>query len=155
MRQIALRAISEDNWQMCVELSVHPTQTDFVASNAYSLAQAAYQCHPRLVPLGVYAGESMVGFIMYTDPGSPPDEQGRHWILRVMIDRAYQGQGYGRATMVALIARMKATIHHPCTIALDYHEQNQAAARLYASLGFIPTGERHEQEIIAVLPFGN
>jgi diamine N-acetyltransferase len=44
--------------------------------------------------------------------------------------------------------------HIPCPIALDYHEQNAVAARLYASLGFVPTGEQVGHDIIAVLPAG-
>jgi len=53
MPAITFREIDADNWLTCVRLTVGPEQTDFVASNVFSLAQAAYQRQPRLIPLGV------------------------------------------------------------------------------------------------------
>lgn len=149
---VTLRPITEENWAACVELVVAPEQTEFVASNAMSLAQAAYQRRPSLIPLGVYHRETMVGFVMYVHPEAAADDQGRHWIYRVMVGQQYQGKGYGRAAMETLLARMRATIPADRPIALDYHERNAVAARLYQQLGFVPTGERDGAEIIAVLP---
>ncbi len=151
MPTITLRAIDADNWLACVRLSVAPTQTDFVASNVFSLAQAAYQRQPRLIPLGVYDGDTLVGFVMYADPAAPPDDQGRTWIMRVMVGQDYQGKGYGRAAMVALLARMNVATPPPRLIALDFHEANHVAEHLYASLGFKRTGEQEGHEVIAVL----
>lgn len=149
---VTLRPITEDNWAACVQLVVAPEQTEFVASNAVSLAQAAYQRNPGLIPLGAYEGETMVGFVMYVSPEAAPDERGRHWIYRVMVGQQYQGRGYGRAAMEALLAHMRATVPADRPIALDYHERNVVAAHLYQRLGFVPTGERDGVEIIAVLP---
>jgi diamine N-acetyltransferase len=126
-------------------------QTDFVASNVFSLAQAAYQRQPHLIPLGVYDSDTMVGFVMYADPASPPDELGRTWIYRVMIGQDYQGKGYGRAAMVALLDRMRAATPPPRLIALDFHEDNHVAAQLYESLGFERTGEQEGHEVVAML----
>ncbi len=155
---VVLRPVTSDNWQAVTRLSVAPGQEDFVANNAYSLAQAAYQ--GGLTPLAVYAtdgsaggsgGEALVGFAMYS---YLPDELGRHWIFRVMFDQSQQGKGYGRATMPLLIADMKANIPNLRTIALDFHEDNHVAEKLYESLGFVKTGEREEHEIVAALDMG-
>ncbi len=149
---IILRPVTRDNWRDCVELTVAPDQTDFVAPNVYSLAQAAYQ--GGLVPLAVYvrpqegADETLVGFAMYS---ILPDEQGRHWIFRLMIGPQYQGRGYGRAMTLAVIERMRAEIPGLREIALDFHEDNYVAEKLYESLGFVKTGEHEGHEIIATL----
>jgi diamine N-acetyltransferase len=141
-----LRPITSDNWYACVKMIVRPDQEKFVANNAFSLAQAAYT--PGFVPLAAYEGDTMVGFTMY---GMIPDEAGRHWIIRIMIDPAQQGKGYGRALTAAAIAHMRHDIATLREIALDYHEDNAVAAKLYASLGFQPTGEREHHEIVASL----
>lgn len=157
---VALRPVTGDNWQAVVRLALAPGQEDFVASNAYSLAQAAYQ--PGLIPLAVYATdagstsaaepmETLVGFAMYA---TLPDEVGRHWIFRVMFDQSQQGKGYGRATMLLLLARMRAAIPDLRTITLDFHERNHIAEALYESLGFVKTGEVEEHEVVASLPVG-
>ena len=148
---IRLRPITRANWQTCVSIEVRPDQRDFVASNAYSLAQAAYE--PGLIPLAVYDAErdEMVGFLMYAEL---PDEQGRHWIYRVMIAPQQQGKGYGRALMLAAIARMRATIPTLREITLDFHKDNAVAERLYESLGFRKTGEVEGDEVFATLVIG-
>lgn len=143
--ELTLRPIDATNWALCARLKVHPSRVEFVANNSYSLAQAAYT--PHLEPLGMYAGTRMVGFTMhateaYTD--------GRFWIMRVMVDELYQGHGYGRAAMTQLIARMR-TLPECRVLALDYHPDNAVAAKLYAGLGFRPTGEVEGTEIIATL----
>jgi len=136
-----------------VRLTLAPGQEDFVASNVYSLAQAAYQ--GGLVPLAVYAttadgqgNAALVGFVMYS---TLPDEVGRHWIFRVMFDQSQQGKGYGRAAMALLLDEMRANIPDLRTIALDFHERNHVAEKLYESLGFVRTGEVEEHEIVAAL----
>lgn len=155
---VVLRPVSGDNWQAVVQLALAPGQEEFVASNVYSLAQAAYR--PELVPLAIYAigntdapattaAETLVGFAMYS---RLPDEQGRHWIFRVMVDQSQQGKGYGRAAMLLLLERMQATISALRTITLDFHERNHVAEALYESLGFVKSGEVEEHEVVASLP---
>jgi diamine N-acetyltransferase len=129
MPEITLREITRDNFRACLGLHVEEEQRNFVASNAYSLAEAAYE--PMLAPLGVYADDTMVGFVMYTHE---PIE-GRYWIMRVMIDHHFQHQGYGRAAMGQLIERMRA-ISGCHEIVLDFEKENTLAEQLYLSLGF-------------------
>ena len=58
------------------------------------------------------------------------------FIMRLMIDKKYQRQGYGRATMIEVIRRLKL---YPDVeiIATSYRQENEIAAKLYQSLGFI------------------
>ena len=137
--KVALRAIDRHNWRECVKLSTAPGQEKFVAPNIYSLAQAKAQ--PEMVPLAIYHEEEMVGFAMH---GLDPDD-GQQWIVRLMIDRAQQGKGYGRAAMLELIDRIKRESACPA-IMLSCEPDNEVALRLYSGLGFEQTGEVLEGE---------
>ena len=138
---ITLRSITRDNVVDCVRLQTTEAQKHFVADNGMSLAQA--YTDPDLVPRAVYADDILVGFVMYgRDPTTNVD-----WIIRVMIDQRYQGQGYGRATMRELIAQLSQ--QPDCAeIRLSFEPDNVVAERLYASLGFQRTGEIEDGEVV-------
>lgn len=141
---VTLRDITRHNWRECVNLTVRPDQRHYVATNAVSMAQARYE--PEWIPLAVYDDATMVGFVMYGI--SPEDHQ--HWILRVMVDTAHQGKGYGRAAMRALLARMRAD--PSCDeMFISYEADNAVAEALYLSLGFEKTGAIVEGEVVARL----
>jgi diamine N-acetyltransferase len=140
---ISLREITRDNWRECVRLKVADDQQKFVASNAVSLAQSKYE--PECVPLAVYDGDIIVGFVMYR-----PEDYGisKLWFIdRLMVGAQYQGKGYGRAAMEALIARLKAVPGYNA-ILISFVPGNEAAEKLYSSLGFVDTGEIEEGEIV-------
>jgi len=139
-----LRPLDSDNARAVVGLQVAPGQAGFVAANANSIADA--YVHRELRPLAVYAGDELVGFAMY---GQDVDD-GRWWIVRMMIDERFQGRGYGRGAMMALIALMGD--EHRCeSIKLGVDPANVGAIRLYESLGFTDTGEVHYDEMVMCL----
>ena len=136
---VTLRPITRDNLWAVLDLKLHPGQEEFVADNAVSIANAYVE--PTFVPLGVYAGDELVGFAMY---GQHP-ETSAWWVIRLMIDRAHQGNGYGRAAMEAVIAMMAEGVG--CEeIVTSFVPANSVAAGLYASLGFASTGEIEDGE---------
>jgi diamine N-acetyltransferase len=142
--RIRLSAITVDNWRECIELRVKDEQAELVPSNLYSIAEA--QFYPDAVPLSIHndAGQ-MVGFVMYgIDVTS-----GKWKVFRLMIDRAYQSRGYGRAAMQQVIARLAA--QPSCDgILISYQPANEVARRLYASLGFVEQ-EAAEDKVTAYL----
>lgn len=140
---ISLRPITRENWRECVQLKVRDDQTLFVASNAFSLAQAKYE--PECVPLAVYDAEQMVGFVMYR-----PEDYGlaKIWFIdRLLIGEQYQGKGYGRAAMTALIAHLRAQAGYSA-ILISFEPHNTVAQNLYTSLGFVDTGEVEYGEVV-------
>lgn len=144
--KIELREITRDNWVECVRLKVDETQKNFVASNDNSLAMAAYE--PGLNPRAIYNSEdTMVGFIMY----GWWDEKGAWWIARMMVDKGYQGQGYGRAAIEQAIEVMEQE-RPGQEIGLSFEPANHAAAALYAKLGFQLTGEDGDGETVMRKP---
>lgn len=147
MARIRLSEITVDNWQECIQLCVADEQAELVPGNLYSIAEA--QFYPDAVPLAIYndAGQ-MVGFVMYgIDVTS-----GKWKVFRLMIDRAYQGRGYGRAAMNQVIARLAA--QQSCgEVLISYKPENDAARQLYASLGFVEQNVS-EDKVTACLELG-
>jgi diamine N-acetyltransferase len=141
---IQLRKLSRDNLFECIGLNTHEDQKEFVATNVVSIAQAYVE--PTWVPLAIYADDTMVGFVMYGRDA----ETGFDWIIRLMIDARYQGHGYGRATMLELLPMLKQSPDSK-GIKISYEPKNRTAERLYAQLGFRPTGEIEEGEVVAQL----
>lgn len=138
---VSLRPVTRENWRDIAHLSVAEDQRKFVAPNTYSLAEAAYEI--GLTPVAIYADETLVGFALYThEPFQGEWEftqtpyEGELGILRMMVDQQYQGQGYGRQAMQALIARMHA-LPGGQAIILNVMPTNVGALRLYESLGFV------------------
>ena len=126
-----------------LELSVFPEQESLVASNEYSLAQAYAQ--PECVPLGLFIGNTPVGFAMYClDP-----EDRQYWIDRLMIDRNHQRRGYGREAMLLLIGRIRALADERHNyVYISFEHGNTAAKSLYESLGFVPDGREIDGETV-------
>ena len=154
MVKVSLRPITRMNLDECISLKVTNNQKGFVASNVYSLAEASV--NPTYHPFGIYDAEahyqanpSMVGFTMY----ELSDAVG--FIVRLMIDEKFQRRGYGRAAMIEVIRRLKL---HPEVerIATSHERKNEAAARLYKSLGFVDwehelTDKKHSGERYLIL----
>ena len=161
MATITLQPITADNFVECIELTPTADQQarGYVAPNVLSLAQAYVE--RWWIPLAVYADRTMIGFVLYgrwpaggfaAFWGDKP-KPGIDYIMRMMIDRRYQGRGYGKATLTALIERIK--MQADClAIELDYDGENTAAARLYTGCGFQPIKENEDGEIGARLVIG-
>lgn len=143
--EITLRPVDGTNWYAVTQLSVSEQQRSFVASNAFSLAQAAYT--PQACPLAIYAGEQPVGFLLYAcDTDFDPPMWG---LWRLMIDQAHQRKGYGRRALVLLLEQLeKAQGHVPFFTSAD--PENGPAIALYESMGFHNTGKLVEGELLLI-----
>lgn len=156
MAEVHLRPITLANYQKCLRLRVRTEQEGLVATNAQSLAEA--YVNPNLVPLAVYDRAAqgfeesplpMVGFTVYELAA------GVGFILRLMIDQTYQGRGYGRAVTAEVIRRLQL---YPSVemIATSHRRDNEAAGRLYQSLGFVAweinSGTPESEEVFLRLP---
>ena len=70
--------------------------------------------------------------------------------IRLMVDEKFQGKGYGRFGMQQMLEMFR-TDERIKTVGISYEPENEAARRLYASLGFVEPGEMLEGEVLAVL----
>jgi diamine N-acetyltransferase len=135
---VELVAVSIENFDETLRLSVADDQLKFVATNAVSVAQSKF--YPTLHTDTVYADGNAVGFVMY---GFDPDED-RYYLVRLMIDQRYQGNGYGKSATEAVIRRLR-DIKDCDAIYLSYVPANKGAAKLYRSIGFEETGETDKE----------
>jgi diamine N-acetyltransferase len=138
---VTLRPVSRENWRAVAHLEVAENQRQLVAPNSYSLAEATYE--PGLTPVAIYAGETVVGFALYTHEPVQGEwtltcapYRGELGILRMMLGRQHQRQGFGRQAMRALIHQMS-QLPGGQAIILNFLPENFGARRLYESLGFV------------------
>lgn len=118
-------------------LEVSDIQHEFIDSTVAEFL-ADDEDHPTFRSFAVCAGPVVVGLACY---GQEVDhEPGQWWIPLVVIDHRYQGRGYGRATMHAIIARIRAEAPAAYAIGLSCKPANLVAMRLYRDLGFEPAG---------------
>jgi diamine N-acetyltransferase len=149
---IRLAPVTRANRAMVTALRLAPGQVDFVASNAESLREARSDQDAR--PRAVLAGDEVVGFLMYDAPED--DDEAR--IYRFMIDRAWQGRGYGKAALRAVLDEIRG-LGHVRHVSICYEPENEAARQLYRAAGFTEEGLDEDGEMIADLvlsgPAGN
>lgn len=139
---VSLREVDAGNWRDCAAVQMAEHQRDFVMPVSYYLALCHYG--QAWHPLAIFGGEEVVGFVMWAV--DPDDRSG--WIGGLTIDSAWQGRGLGRAAVENLLLCLRRD--RGCsTAALSYSPDNQAARALYASLGFVETGEMEDDEIVA------
>lgn len=143
---IQLEQINEKNFRDIVNMKLPPEQSNFVAPNVVSLAQA-WLYYDIARPYAIYNDDTVVGFIML----DWDEDERTAGIWRLMIAQEHQHKGYGRQAMEAAIklARESGKID---LMHLDYVPGNKAAHDLYYSLGFRENGEVDDGEIVMTLP---
>ena len=136
---ITLREIG--NYEMfdeCVGLQIKEGQKLY--SNAYSLAEAWLNCKIKevgLIPFCIYNDDTMVGFVMLIYD----EDEKELGIYRFMIDEKYQGMGYGKEAMKAVLEYIyNNPFFNNYSIGLDVHPNNEIAIKLYRSVGFVASG---------------
>ena len=156
---IQLRKIDANNVWKILALEVAENQKSFVATNTQSIVEAycAITNGGTALPFGLYDGDTPVGFAMIGYgcddwENAPAIARGNYSIWRLMIDKGFQGKGYGKAAMEALLNHIHT---FPCGKAdycfLSYEPENAVARELYHSFGFRENGEMDQEEIISVL----
>lgn len=128
------RDINKENWKEAVDLRVKDEQSDFIESNALSIAESKYV--ENWIVKGIYLEEELIGFTMY----GYFDDDKRVWLDRYMIDYKFQGKGYGKKGLLRLIEHI-ANEFKVKKIYLSIFENNKGALRLYEKIGFKFTGE--------------
>jgi diamine N-acetyltransferase len=99
---VSLRPITDSNREAVETLRVSPAQEQFVSSVVESLEEAAEEPGGRAVYWAVYADETPVGFVMISDEVDGP-EYIAHYLWKLLIDRRYQGRGFGTATLDLIV----------------------------------------------------
>ena len=141
---IELRAITPSLRVSVSGLEVEPGQRRFVAPVEHYLELCDRQGSPWR-PFAVLDGDELVGFVMH---GVDPEDDSA-WIGGLVIDRTHQRRGIGRVVVRLLVARAAADGR---ASALSYDPANTVAKALYERAGFVETGERDGDEVVARRP---
>ena len=157
---LRLEKVTAKNVWDLLKLDVAESQRSFVAANDVSIIEAytTITANGHAFPFGVYNGDTPVGFLMIgydvddSWEDAPEIARGSYSLWRLMIDKNYQGMGFGKEAMRLALDFIRT---FPCgeakTCWLSYEPENETARRLYRSFGFAETGEMDGEEVIAAL----
>jgi diamine N-acetyltransferase len=139
---VALREITRENLQDILRLRVASEQEQFVASNAVSIAQAHFYPESAWYR-AIYADETAVGFVLL----EMNREKSEYFLWRFMIDHRFQRQGFG-ARAIELVLDHVRTQPGATSLSLSYVPADGNPRPFYEKMGFAPTGEMSEGEMI-------
>lgn len=134
-------------------LDVHGNQKNFVASVAQSFADALFPPPdvngPPLVWIrGVLRNSQPAGFIMCADQ---TEQQKDPWLWRLLVDKSHQGFGVGTFAVTSVIERYRQLGMQRVLTA--WHPSEGNAGDFYKRFGFVETGEKIDEELIAEYKF--
>ena len=127
---IKFSEIDKSNYNTCISLKVGAHQTNYVASNAFSLVQAFYE--DGLYPLGIYNDDEMIGFLLYDY-----DNELEGWSFsRFMIDIKHQNNGFGSKALEKFLEFFYNKFPNE-NLYTSVEIDNKIAIKLYERYGFI------------------
>ncbi len=144
--QVSLREITEETVVEICKLSdtLSESQQKMVAHNAVSIAQAHFSVQAWF--RAIYADETPVGFIMLYDDA----ENGEYFLWRLMLAAPFQGKGYGKRAVELLIDYVR-TRPGASELGTSYVPMEGGPGPFYLSMGFEPTGEVDDGEVVVRL----
>ena len=137
---VNLRPIDEKNVLAIIRLNVTEEQEDLVAPNSVSIAQAAHTTNRW--ERAIYADDEPVGYVLLSEDHEKP----RYYLWRYMIDKRFQGKGFGKAAMQQVIEYVR-SIPGATEMFLSYVPSDEGPRAFYAGLGFEDTGVEHGGEL--------
>ena len=131
---VQLKPVTRENLDAVLGLEVNDSQKGYVSTTAESLAQA-YVYPDTAYPFAVYDDADIVGFIMM----GYYEAKKYHTLWKLLIDRRFQGKGYGRKALALGTAFLKERFG-VTEIYTGVTPGNTTAKNLYLSAGFRETG---------------
>lgn len=138
---INFRAITEDNFDEIIAMK-RPSEETYVASNAYSLAQAwLFRREGDVYPFAIYNDGDAVGFMMLDE-----DLEERCLVVwRIMFPEENAGKGYGTESLEQIIRLARESGKYDFMI-IQCAPENMRARHVYEKAGFQDTGEIEDGE---------
>ena len=146
-KQLHFKSVNAENRREVEGLTVFSEQAGFIESVSECLREADELELWR--PVGIYDSDTLIGFAMYGY--FPEPAPGQLWLDRLLIDKKYQGKGFGRQTLDAAMALIRTyPFGKADKVWLSYEPENVRAREIYRKYGFVENGEMCGNEIIAV-----
>lgn len=130
-KRLHFELVNDENRKEVESLTVFSEQAGFIESVNECLQEAGELELWR--PVGIYDSDTLIGFAMYGY--FPEPTPGQLWLDRLLIDKKYQGKGYGKQAVFSLLDRLHAE-YQSDTVYLSVYENNPRAIRLYQQIGF-------------------
>ena len=130
-KRLHFKSVSDKNRKEVEGLTVFSEQAGFIESVSECLQEADEL--ELWKPVGIYDKDILIGFAMY---GCFPEPvPGQLWLDRLLIDKKYQGKGYGKQSVLLLLDRLH-TEYQSDIVYLIVYENNPHAIKLYQQIGF-------------------
>ena len=139
---VTLREVTKENLWDIFKLEVAPEQSRYVAPNEMSIAQAYFDREIAWFR-AIYADETPVGFLMLSDDAGKQE----YFIWRLMVDAKYQKLGFAKKAMELLFEYVR-TRPGAKEILVSYRPGDEGPQGFYEKLGFTPTGDIEEGEVV-------
>jgi hypothetical protein len=133
---VNLIELSEENWMDFAGLSVDESQRTFLASNIGIVARGYVYRNSRAKVIGIVSDGTPVGLAMVRDVD---DEPACYELQQFMIDKKFQGKGYGFGALELILAALKAEQKYACVEVCVKREDVQAI-HVYEKAGFVDSG---------------
>jgi diamine N-acetyltransferase len=143
---LRLELVTDENVRAACKLSVRPDQAGFVSPVAWSQAEA-YTAPDIAWPRLIYDEDHLVGFMMAAFDSDNQDEMYHSYLWRLNISADHQGRGYGRFAVDALCQEVIRRGRQRLTV--SYSPDENGPAGFYKRLGFRPTGDLKQGEVVA------
>jgi len=143
---VIIKPVSKLNWNDAMSVKIRPDQLKMLPSAVYFLARAYVRPDNEIAaPFVIYGNNEPVGFFCLD---YNPNSNDTYWLCGFMIDKKYQHQGYGKATLKKIVEYLK--INHPnCkTLGLTVDPRNIPGQNLCKNFGFVETGDVFKGELI-------
>lgn len=129
---IHFEPVTDENRDDVIKLRTAEWQISFV-EDVEECLQEADRYHAWR-PVGIFDGSTLIGFAMYGFFWQYLPF-GRVWLDRLLVDKEYQGRGYGKEAVAKLLDRL-CREYGRSKIYLSVYKENTAAIALYEQFGF-------------------
>lgn len=134
--KLHFKPVTSKNREQVECLELYPHQIEFIESVKDCLIEADEVKEWK--PVGIYDGATLIGFAMY---GLFLENSSTQvWLDRLLIDKKYQGKGYGKKATIMLLEKLSIEYNQK-RIYLSVYNINKVAIRLYKEIGFYFNGE--------------
>jgi len=132
--------VNKNNLYKCLSLDINDNQKSFLVEGVSISLAKAWVWYQKSYPFAIYNDDELVGFILmckgvFTEANFIGMSENDPLIWEFMIDKKYQGKGFGRAAIQCAIDWLK-NIHNAKKIFTSVHKDNKVAINLYKSFGF-------------------
>ena len=144
MAIITLVDITRENWREICALDPGEEGLRFTGSNSFNMLWGVYE--PQWIVKGIAADGVFVGCARYGPSRELPGIE----LIHFMIDKRFQGRGYGKAAVRAVAEEMFRSFGvEEIYLSVDPH--NSRARHVYEDAGFFATGAKDLHEDVFCL----